>query len=453
MSTAAIPASPLCVALLGAPNSGKTTIFNALTGARAKVGNYPGVTVERREGAMRKSARSVNVLDLPGSYSLRGETLDEQVVERVLEGELDSKPDALLIVVDATTLQRSLAMVLEALEAHAELPSALVVTMIDEMRARGGKIDFNKLSKTLGIPVFPVVGHRGVGIDAVFRALEKPEDWSRPKTFSRSEGPEARYAWVDDVCADIGATKIKPDTRSDRVDRWLLHPFVGVIVFVAVMVLVFQSIFTWAVPAMDGIEAFFGEVGRLSRAVLPAGILTDLWADGIVAGVGSVLVFLPQIIILFALIHFLEDVGYMARAAFVVDRIMGWVGLQGRSFVVLLSCSACAVPGIMAARTIPSPRDRLATILVAPFVTCSARLPVYTLLIAAFIPAVTIGGFVGVQGLVMFALYLLGAIHHGARRGGRSQSHRRARPHRHVLHGASSLPHADVEALGHAGRA
>ena len=410
MSTAAIPASPLCVALLGAPNSGKTTIFNALTGARAKVGNYPGVTVERREGAMRKSARSVNVLDLPGSYSLRGETLDEQVVERVLEGELDSKPDALLIVVDATTLQRSLAMVLEALEAHAELPSALVVTMIDEMRARGGKIDFNKLSKTLGTPVFPVVGHRGVGIDAVFRALEKPEDWSRPKTFPRSEGPEARYAWVDDVCADIGATKIKPDTRSDRVDRWLLHPFVGVIVFVAVMVLVFQSIFTWAVPAMDGIEAFFGEVGRLSRAVLPAGILTDLWADGIVAGVGSVLVFLPQIIILFALIHFLEDVGYMARAAFVVDRIMGWVGLQGRSFVVLLSCSACAVPGIMAARTIPSPRDRLATILVAPFVTCSARLPVYTLLIAAFIPAVTIGGFVGVQGLVMFALYLAGAF-------------------------------------------
>ena len=410
MSTAAVPVSPIRVALVGAPNSGKTTVFNALTGARAKVGNYPGVTVERREGAMRKSARAVNVLDLPGSYSLRGETLDEQVVERVLEGELDGKPDALLIVVDATTLQRSLAMVLEALEAHAELPSALVVTMIDEMRARGGKIDFNKLSKTLGTPVFPVVGHRGVGIDAVFRALEKPEDWSRPKTFPRSEGPEARYAWVDKVCADIGATKIKPDSRSDRVDRWLLHPFVGVLVFVAVMVLVFQSIFTWAVPAMDGIEAFFGEVGRLSRTVLPAGLLTDLWADGIVAGVGSVLVFLPQIIILFALIHFLEDVGYMARAAFVVDRIMGWVGLQGRSFVVLLSCSACAVPGIMAARTIPSPRDRLATILVAPFVTCSARLPVYTLLIAAFIPAATVGGFIGVQGLVMFSLYLLGAI-------------------------------------------
>ena len=410
MSTAAVPVSPLRVALVGAPNSGKTTVFNALTGARARVGNYPGVTVERREGVMRKSARAVNVLDLPGSYSLRGETLDEQVVERVLEGELDDKPDALLIVVDATTLQRSLAMVIEALEAHAELPSAVVVTMIDEMRARGGKIDFNKLCKTLGTPVFPVVGHRGVGIDAVFRALEKPEDWSRPKTFPRSEGPEARYAWVDKVCVDIGATKIKPDSRSERVDRWLLHPFVGVLVFVAVMVLVFQSIFSWAVPAMDGIDAFFGEVGRLSRAVLPAGILTDLWADGIVAGVGSVLVFLPQIIILFTLIHFLEDVGYMARAAFVVDRIMGWVGLQGRSFVVLLSCSACAVPGIMAARTIPSPRDRLATILVAPFVTCSARLPVYTLLIAAFIPAATIGGFVGVQGLVMFSLYLLGAL-------------------------------------------
>jgi len=410
MSTAAVSESPLLVALLGAPNSGKTTIFNALTGARAKVGNYPGVTVERREGAIKKSARSVRVLDLPGSYSLRGETPDEQVVEQVLAGELDAKPDALLIVVDATTLQRSLAMVVEALESHSELSCALVVTMIDEMRARGGKINFTKLSKTLGTPVFPVVGHRGVGMDALLRALEAPEQWSRPKTFPKTEAPEERFEWVDEVCRDIGATKIQPDTRSDKIDRWLLHPLMGGLAFAAVMIFVFQSIFTWAVPAMDGIEAFFGEIGRLSRAALPAGLFADLWADGIVAGVGSVLVFLPQIIILFTLIHLLEDVGYMARAAFVVDRIMGWVGLQGRSFVVLLSCSACAVPGIMAARTIPSPRDRLATILVAPFMTCSARLPVYTLLIAAFVPAGTVAGFFGIQGLVMFGLYLLGAL-------------------------------------------
>lgn len=411
MSTATVPpASPPRVALLGAPNSGKTTVFNALTGARAKVGNYPGVTVERREGPVRQSQRSVRVLDLPGSYSLRGETLDEQIVEQVLGGAIEGKPDALLIVVDATTLQRSLAMVLEALEAHSELPCAVVVTMIDEMRARGGNIDFVKLSKTLGTPVFPVVGHRGVGMDALFRALEAPENWSRPKPFPKSEAPEERFEWVDKVCEEIGATRLEPDNRSDRIDRWLLHPFYGGVTFAAVMILVFQSIFTWAVPAMDAIEGFFGELGRLSRAVLPGGLLTDLWADGIVAGVGSVLVFLPQIIILFTLIHLLEDIGYMARAAFVVDRIMGWVGLQGRSFVVLLSCSACAVPGIMAARTIPSPRDRLATILVSPFMTCSARLPVYTLLIAAFIPAQAVLGYIGIQGLVMFGLYLLGAL-------------------------------------------
>ena len=409
MSTA-LPSTPLRIALLGAPNSGKTTVFNALTGARAKVGNYPGVTVERREGRIRGTERTIKVLDLPGSYSLRGESLDERIVEQVLDGSIEDKPDALLMVVDATTMQRSLAMVLEALEAHAGLPSALVVTMIDEMRARGGKIDFGKLSKILGVPVLPIVGHRGVGLDALSRALQRPEDWSRAKRFDRTDEPEARYAWVDRVCQDIGATQIKPDSRSDLIDRWLLHPVSGALVFFGVMVFVFQSIFAWAVPAMDAIESVFGEMGRISLAVLPTGLLADLWVDGILAGVGSVLVFLPQIVILFTLIHFLEDVGYMARAAFVVDRIMGWVGLQGRSFVVLLSCSACAVPGIMAARTIPSPRDRLATILVAPFMTCSARLPVYTLLIAAFIPAQKIGGVFGIQGLVMFGLYALGSL-------------------------------------------
>lgn len=406
------PRSYLSIALLGAPNSGKTTIFNALTGSRAKVGNYPGVTIDKRVGELRKAKRSVRVVDLPGSYSLRGETLDEKIVERVLSGSVttEQKPDALLLVADATTLARGLGMVREVLAVHGDQPIALVVTMIDEMRARGGNLNFGKLSQQLGIPIFPVVGHRGVGLDALLQALESPETWKRARPVPQNETPEQRFAWVDRICGDIGANIMKPDSKSDRLDSWLLHPFFGAIAFLAVMVFLFQSIFTWAVPAMDGIEAVFGEISRISRDVLPASLVADLWADGVVAGVGSVLVFLPQIIILFALIHVLEDVGYMARAAFLVDRIMGWVGLQGRSFVVLLSCSACAVPGILAARTIPSPRDRLATILVSPFMTCSARLPVYTLLIAAFIPARSVLGPVGIQGLTMLGLYLLGAF-------------------------------------------
>jgi ferrous iron transport protein B len=214
---------------------------------------------------------------------------------------------------------------------------------------------------------------------------------------------------VDQVCRDIGAGALAPDSRTDRIDRVLLHPVLGIAVFALVMLLLFQSIFSWAVPAMDGIDGGFAALGRLSHAWLPEGWVTDLWADGVLAGVGAVLVFLPQIVILFTFLHFLTDVGYMARAAFVVDRVMGWVGLQGRSFVPLLSCYACAVPGIMAARTIASPRERLATILVSPFMTCSARLPVYTLLIAAFVPAIPLFGPIGMQGVTMFALYLLGA--------------------------------------------
>ena len=410
MTSKGVLASPLRVALLGAPNSGKTTVFNALTGSRAKVGNFTGVTVERREAPLRGMQRSIHVLDLPGSYSLRGETIDECIVEQVLDGSIEGTPDALLIVVDATTLSRSLALVLEVLEGHSDRPLALVVTMVDELRARGGKLDFRKLGEALGIPVFPVVGHRGVGLDHLRESLARPEDWSPAKVFLKAMEPESRFKLVDQICEEIGSTEIEPDTRSDHIDRWLLHPFVGSFVFLAVMFLLFQSIFSWSVPAMDGIETLFQMIGSFSREVLPRSLLTELWADGILAGVGSVLVFLPQIVILFTLIHFLEDIGYMARAAFVIDRIMGWVGLQGRSFVVLLSCSACAVPGIMAARTIPSPRDRLTTILVSPFMTCSARLPVYTLLISAFIPSQNVFGLFGVQGLVMLGLYALGAL-------------------------------------------
>jgi len=409
VTAAPVPAlEPVRIALVGSPNTGKTTLFNALTGAAARVGNYPGVTVERREGQLRDARRPVAILDLPGTYALEGETPDEQIVSRVLDGAIPGEPapDALLVVADATTLQRGLGLVREAL-AHG-LPTLLAVTMIDEAKARGGRLDLAALSRHLGIHVLGVVGHRGVGLEPLKRFLEHPETWPRPRTLPGDDGPAGRFAWVDAVCREIGAGTLARDARTDHIDRVLLHPVAGLAAFAVVMLFLFQSIFSWAVPAMNAIDGAIGVLGRLSHDVLPAGWLTDLWADGVLAGVGSVLVFLPQIVILFTALHLLNDVGYMARAAFVVDRVMGWVGLQGRSFVPLMSCYACAVPGIMAARTIASPRERLATILVAPFMTCSARLPVYTLLIAAFVPATSLLGPIGLQGLVMFGLYLLG---------------------------------------------
>lgn len=406
----ALATGPVRIALVGSPNTGKTTLFNALTGSAARVGNYPGVTVERREGGLVRATRDVRVLDLPGTYCLEGETPDERVVADVLAGRIpgEAVPDALLVVADATTLQRGLGLVREALKRG--LPTLLVVTMIDEVKARGGKLDLMRLSRILGIHVAGVVGHRGVGLDQLRSFLESPESWPRRATLPPADDAVQRFAWVDRTCREIGAGALASDSRTDRIDRVLLHPVAGIAVFALVMILLFQSIFSWAVPAMDAIDGSFGALATLTHDWLPAGWVTDLIADGIVAGVGSVLIFLPQILILFTFLHFLTDVGYMARAAFVVDRVMGWVGLQGRSFVPLLSCYACAVPGMMAARTIASPRERLATILVAPFMTCSARLPVYTLLIAAFVPATSVLGPIGTQGLTMFALYLLGAL-------------------------------------------
>jgi len=396
------------IALVGSPNTGKTTLFNALTGASARVGNYPGVTVERREGMLRGATRAVSILDLPGTYALEGETPDEQIVSRVLRGAIPGEPvpDALLIVADATTLRRGLGLVYEALERGR--PSLLAVTMIDEAHARGGRLDLPALARRLGIHVLGVVGHRGIGIEQLKRFLEHPEEWPRRWTPRPDASATERFLWVDQVCSEIGAGTLARDTRTDHIDRVLLHPVAGLAVFALVMLLLFQGVFSWAVPAMDAIDGAVGALGRWSHAVLPASWLTDLWADAVLAGVGSVLIFLPQILILFTALHVLNDVGYMARAAFVVDRVMGWVGLQGRSFVPLLSCYACAVPGIMAARTIASPRERLATILVAPFMTCSARLPVYTLLIAAFVPARRLLGPIGLQGVTMLGLYGLG---------------------------------------------
>ncbi len=406
MSEAAL-APPLRVGLLGSPNSGKTTLFNALTGLRAKTGNYPGVTVERREGELRVDGRRVAVIDLPGAYSLTPLSPDEAIVPRVLDGELGEPPDALVVVADACSLERSLLLVAQVL--RRQRPTCLVLTMVDELQARGGRLDLARLERSLGVPVLGVVGHRGIGLDRLRGLLGSPETWSRPHLVP-PEPAEERAAWAASVLEHVVSQPAGPHRISQRIDSLLLHPVGGLAVFIGVMITFFQLVFSWASPAMEWIDAGVAAAAAGARSVLPAGWLADLAADGVIAGVGAVVIFLPQILLLFGLLHLLENVGYMARAAFVIDRVMGRLGLEGRSFVALLSSYACAVPGIMATRTIPSPRHRLVTILVAPLMTCSARLPVYALLIGAFVPARNVLGPLGLQGLVLLGLYLAGAL-------------------------------------------
>ncbi len=396
---------PLRVGLLGGPNSGKTTLFNALTGLRAKVANYPGVTVERREGRFPGGV----VLDLPGTYSLNPLSEDEAVVTRVLAGEVEGvePPDALVVTADACSLDRALLFVGQVLRLGK--PTCLVVTMVDELRARGGELDLERLSAALGVPVVGVVGHRGLGLDRLLALLDRPEQWSRPPIPPPEDATE-RGAWAESVLERVHLRRPGSHPVTEAVDRVVLHPVAGTALFAVVMVLFFQLIFAWAAPLMDLIDAGVGALAGAVQAALPAGLLADFLADGVIAGVGSVVIFLPQILLLFTLLYLLEDVGYMARAAFVVDRVMGRIGLEGRAFVALLSSYACAVPGIMATRTVPSPRHRLVTILVAPLMTCSARLPVYALFIAAFVPATPVAGPLGLQGLVLLGLYLLGGV-------------------------------------------
>ncbi len=410
--------APLRLALLGNPNCGKTALFNLLTGARQKVANYAGVTVERKEGWLSTaSGRRVRVLDLPGTYSLHAHSEDERITRDIVAGRhpREAPPELLLCVTDATHLRLNLRLVLEA--RRLGLPMALVLNMSDMAQRQGIAIDREALSHALGMPVLSTVGVRQDGARELLQWLDGPEArvLAAPAVAQAAQGDarEQVLALHQEVARIMDASVREPvvDTRrDDRIDAVVLHPLWGMLLLAATLFLMFQAVFSWAQPLMDGIEGGVSAVSALVNEHMPEGVLRSLLADGIIAGTGSVLVFLPQILILFLFILALEDSGYLPRAAFLLDRVMGKVGLSGRSFIPLLSSFACAVPGIMATRSITSWRDRLVTIMIAPLMTCSARLPVYALLISAFIPERTVGGVFNLQGLVLFALYVAGIL-------------------------------------------
>ncbi|MDT3430944.1 ferrous iron transporter B [Stenotrophomonas maltophilia] len=408
--TATVSAAPLRIALVGNPNSGKTALFNQLTGSRQKVANYTGVTVERKEGRLRApSGREFAVLDLPGAYSLHPASLDEAITRDLCRGFYpgEAAPDVLLCVIDATNLRLHLRFALELRELGK--PMVVALNMVDAAQRRGIQVDVAALERELGVPVVETVAVRKQGA----RALVERLDAMVPHLDAPVPGPEggidyhAKVREILSVAVRMPARTAKID---DALDRWLLHPVFGLISLAVVMFLIFQAVYAWATPLMDGIEAGFAWLGALVGSVLPEGPLASLLTDGIIAGVGGVVVFLPQILILFFFILVLEESGYLPRAAFLLDRMMAAAGLSGRSFIPLLSSFACAVPGIMSTRSIQDPRDRLATILVAPLMTCSARLPVYALLIGAFIPQKTVWGVFNQQGLVLFGLYAAGIL-------------------------------------------
>jgi ferrous iron transport protein B len=401
---------PPMMALVGNPNCGKTALFNLLTGSRQKVANYAGVTVERKEGLLRTaSGRRLTVLDLPGTYSLAPHSPDEQVTCDVLAGRLagERRPDLVLAVVDATHLSRQLRLVLGL--KRLGLPVVVALNMTDLARARGFEVDTGVLSRELGLPVVSTVAVRSGGADALLQLLDTiPAGAGRASPGEASLDEDHRR--VGEILRALGLDALEAHAFTDRADRMLLHPLAGPALLLALLFLIFQAVFAWAEAPMGLIESATSALGDAVGALLPDGMLRSLLVDGIVAGLGGVLVFLPQIVILFFFILLLEESGYLPRAAFLLDRLMGGVGLSGRSFIPLLSSFACAVPGIMATRSIQDPRDRLATILVAPLMTCSARLPVYALLIGAFIPRREVWGILNLQGLVLFGLYAAGIV-------------------------------------------
>ncbi len=405
------------IALVGNPNCGKTALFNLLTGSRQKVANYAGVTVERKEGRLVTPAgKALRMLDLPGAYSLHPRSPDERVTCDVLYGRAigEKRPDLVVCVVDATNLRRNLRLVLAV--RRLGLPCVVALNMTDLADQRGMHVDPQALAAELGVRVVPTVGVKSEGAEALRTLLDDAVLWRRqgaalPVIGIDDEHTDAARADHDEVRAilqRLNLDAVVPHTASDRIDRVVLHPLLGPALLVLVLFLMFQAVFAWAVVPMDAIKAVTEWFGGAVAGALPPGYLRSLLVDGIIAGVGGVLVFLPQIVILFFFILTLEESGYLPRAAFLLDRLMGGVGLSGRSFIPLLSSFACAIPGIMAARTIANPRDRLTTIMIAPLMTCSARLPVYALLIGAFIPKREVGGLFELQGLVLFALYLIG---------------------------------------------
>jgi len=461
------------IAVCGNPNTGKSTVFNALTGLRQKVANFPGVTVDKRTGSCQLGESVCQLIDVPGTYALAAHSPDEMIAVDVLLGSMPdvAAPDVILAVIDASNLRRNLFLLSQILEVGK--PVVVALTMGDLAQRKGVTIDPSRLQDQLGVPVVPVRASNGSGIEALREALQSaltakaapikpaiPELWDAIRSLSLDHKDQAppfeleravidqgfilerlaaagddalmealqqirqdlaehgplpamearrRYRWADQI---VAVSSVSVAVKPARLVAWLeavsSHPFWGLILFFAVMAMVFQAVFSWTAPMMNAIDASNGWLGHKISLMLPPGALTSLLVDGVLAGVGAVVIFLPQILVLFALIIILEDTGYMARAAFLMDRFMRACGLSGTSFIPMLSSFACAVPGIMAARVIPNHRDRIATILSAPFMTCSARLPVYALLIAAFVPARQVLGIFNLQGIVLFAMYMLG---------------------------------------------
>jgi ferrous iron transport protein B len=415
--------APLRFALIGNPNCGKTSLFNRLTGARAKVANYPGVTVERRSGPLQGLSQPVELLDLPGTYSLFVTSPDEQVARDVILGKIagEAKPDVLIAVVDATNLRLGLRLVMELKTLNR--PMILALNQMDAARSRGISINAAGLARALDMPVVETVAVKREGTDELRKLLDELArnhaqnpleqgtetlSLSQIDELSREDSIETLYQRIETIMGELVIQPTEPPRWQSRLDELAMHPVLGLVALFSILLVVFQAVFAWATPVADLIDGGFASLGALLGEHMPEGILKSFLVEGLIAGVGGVLVFLPQIIILFFFILVLEDTGYLTRAAFLLDRPMRGLGISGRSFIPLLSSFACAVPGIMSTRTISDPRERFITIMVAPLMTCSARLPVYALIIAAFIPRQTVWGVFNLQGLTLFALYFAG---------------------------------------------
>ena len=403
------------LALVGTPNSGKTSLFNALTGSRQKVANYPGVTVERKEGFfVTPLGRQASLVDLPGTYSLRGRSPDEEITRDFVLGRAtgEKPPDLVLCVADSTNLRLTIRLLLELKQTGR--PLMLVLNMFDIATRRGVTVDAARMSEMLGVPVVTSIAVRKSGIADLLRKTDelavKSPDLPQQNLWKPLSVTELRATQheADRIIAATVSLPARPDTWTARIDAIVLHPVAGLLILGLVLFVMFQAVFAWAQPLMELLSQAFSALGQFVHDTLPAGLLQSFLQNGVISGVGSVIVFLPQIIFIFLFILLLEDFGYMARAAFLMDRIMGGAGLHGRAFIPLLSSFACAIPGIMATRVIDNRRDRLTTILIAPLMTCSARIPVYTLIISAFIPDHQVWGWISLRGLVMFGLYAAG---------------------------------------------